>query len=307
MRDALYGPAGFFTTTRPSAHFRTSAQTATFARALRAVLDDLDATLAVPTLDVVDVGAGGGELLTALSDAPEHWQLTGVDLASRPPGLPDRVAWRHDPPESLTGLLVATEWLDNVPLDVAECDEAGVPRLVLVDDDGAETLGAPVDDPWLDRWWPLTVPGTRAEIGEPRDTAWSDAVRRVRRGLAVAVDYGHVATTRPPYGTLAGYRDGREVAPVPDGSRDLTAHVAWDPLLAGARLLTQRDALRALGVSGTRPPLALAHTDPAGYLRALSAASEAGELTDRGGLGGHHWLVHPVGTALPAWVTGSGT
>ncbi len=45
---------------------------------------------------------------------------------------------------------------------------------------------------------------------------------------------------------------------MPDGSRDLTAHVALDacaaaPALPGTRLLTQRDALRALGVTGGRP------------------------------------------------------
>jgi hypothetical protein len=65
-------------------------------------------------------------------------------------------------------------------------------------------------------------------------------------------------------------------------------------------LVTQRAALRALGVDGARPPLALAHRDPAAYLRRLADAGAAAELTDPAGLGGHYWLLQPVGLAAPA-------
>jgi SAM-dependent MidA family methyltransferase len=202
-------------------------------------------------------------------------------------------------PAHATGLLIATEWLDNVPLDVVEM--ADVPRYVQVDD----SLGEPVTGPdagWLDRWWPLTEPGTRAEIGAPRDAAWADAVACLDRGLAVAVDYGHVRADRPLFGTLTGYRDGRQVRPVPDGSCDLTAHVAVDSLVH-TRLCTQRAALRALGVDGGRPPLELAHRDPAAYLRALADASRAAELTDPAGLGGHYWVLQPVGLSVQGFLT----
>ena len=64
-------------------------------------------------------------------------------------------------------------------------------------------------------------------------------------------------------------------------------------------VLRQRDALRALGVSGARPPLSLASTDPAAYVRALAAAGEAAELTDAAGLGGHFWLLEPIGIGSP--------
>jgi SAM-dependent MidA family methyltransferase len=188
-----------------------------------------------------------------------------------------------------------------VPLDVADLDDAGRMRKVLVDPaTGAETLGQridPADEFWLRRWWP--EPG-RVEIGWPRDTAWADAVHRVRRGCALAVDYGHVRAERPRFGTLTGFRGGRQVPPVPDGSCDVTAHVAMDAAAAAAgtayRLIGQREALRALGVDGARPPLDLARTDPAAYLRALSAAGAAAELTEPAGLGGHWWLLHLIGS-----------
>lgn len=60
-------------------------------------------------------------------------------------------------------------------------------------------------------------------------------------------------------------------------------------------MVTQRAALRALGVSGARPALALATTNPAAYVRALTGAGEAAELTAPGALGDFGWLLQPVG------------
>ncbi len=97
------------------------------------------------------------------------------------------------------------------------------------------------------------------------------------------------------------------VRAIPDGSRDITAHVALDACAAAGRaagaaatvLTTQRQALRALGVTGRRPPLAQAGNDPWGYARALCRASEEAELIDPDGLGAFGWLVQAVGLDLP--------
>ncbi|MET8830059.1 SAM-dependent methyltransferase [Streptomyces sp. NPDC004610] len=318
-QEALYGPHGFYRRPEgpgPAGHFRTSVHASPlFAGAVARLLGRLDEALGRPeVLDFVDMGAGRGELVTGVLAAlpPEVAARTrayGVEIAARPQGLDPRIEWRHEPPRGVTGLLFANEWLDNVPVDVAEVDGSGVARLVLVDEGGTERLGGPVrgvDAAWLARWWPLpAAEGRRAEIGLPRDTAWADAVASLARGAAVAVDYAHTEATRPPYGTLTGFRAGRGTAPVPDGSCDVTAHVALDACAAHARtatghqgrVLSQRAALRALGVTGERPPLALATTDPAAYLRALAGAGEAAELTAEGGLGDFGWLVTPVGDA----------
>ncbi|MFD6678749.1 SAM-dependent methyltransferase [Micromonospora parva] len=409
MNRALYGPGGFFVAGGgPAAHFRTSVHASpVFATALLRLLTQVDAALGhPPRLDVVDVGAGRGELLRALvglavgvSGEPAHsgrsglipaWagspetltpttsarrspdepslvtarpslaervRFTAVEYAERPENLPEEISWAAEIPDGITGLLIATEWLDNVPLDVAAHTTEGW-RYVLVDpDSGVETIGesvTPDDLDWLTTWWPdltgspsatsdpdpgltstdatsgsesgfraarsaqgssLTArsrPGCpetpsgdyqRAEIGRTRDDAWASAVRKMERGLAVAVDYGHLSADRPVDGTLTGYRGGRQVPPVPDGTSDVTAHVAMDSVAsAGAEvagcaysLVSQREALRALGAAGGRPPISLAGTDPAGYVRALAAASAVAELTDPAGLGGHLWLRQPVG------------
>ncbi|MEU4470782.1 SAM-dependent methyltransferase [Micromonospora sp. NPDC023888] len=321
MSRALYGPGGFFVAgTGPADHFRTSVHASpAFTNALLRLLNQVDSALGHPDrLDVVDVGAGRGELLRGLLQSIEgsaglaqRVRLTAVEVAPRPERLPDRIGWVSETPAGINGLLIATEWLDNVPLDVAVHTAAGW-RYVLVDPtSGTESVGEPVsaaDHDWLTTWWPSPASHRdhRAEIGRPRDEAWAEAVRAVGRGLAVTVDYGHLRDSRPTNGTLTGYRGGRQVPPVPDGSSDVTAHVAMDSVAsAGAAvarcaysLVSQREALRALGADGGRPPLSLAGIDPAGYVRALAAASAVAELTDPAGLGGHLWLRQPVGIPL---------
>lgn len=312
---ALYGDGGFYRRSeRPAAHFRTSVHASPrFAAALLTLLGDIDTALGQPTvLDLIDVGAGDGELLCQLlalmpHELADRLRPVAVEVRARPPELPTAVEWWRTPPRGSTGLVVANEWLDNIPVDVVELDSHGRPRLVFVDPaTGAERLGDrpdPADQAWLDRWWPLTSVGDRAEIGRPRDTAWAELLSRLRQGVALAIDYGHELPDRPRHGTLAGYRRGRPVRPVPDGSCDICAHVALDACAAagppattgGTVLTTQRDALRSLGLDGHRPPLRLAGSDPPGYLRRLRQAGEEGELLDPTGLGGFGWLVYSVG------------
>lgn len=318
-QTALYGPGGFYRgPVGPVGHFRTSVHASPlFAEAVARLLCRVDAALDRPqSLAFVDMAAGRGELaggvLAALpADVLARTHAYAVEIAGRPDGLDERIEWLAAPPRGLTGLLFANEWLDNVPVDVAEVDAAGTVRRVLVRQDGTERLGEPVggaEAEWLARWWPLPAEaGLRAEIGLPRDEAWADAVASLGRGLAVAVDYAHSLDARPVFGTLTGFRAGRETTPVPDGSCDITAHVALDACAAhtaarglpGARLLHQRDALRTLGITGARPPLTLASTQPAAYVRALASAGEAAELTAPGGLGDFGWLLQPVGITDP--------
>ena len=307
--DALYGPHGFYRRAEgPAGHFTTSTHGPlgpVFAQALGRLADREGAH------HVVDVGCGRGELLTHLAGQRPDLRLTGVDVVERPGDLPDAVAWLRSPggpalPDALDGLdgvlVVAHEWLDVVPCTVAEVVAPGRLAVVLVDPaTGAESLGAAPDDEdlaWCTRHWPLDgLPvGARVEVGRSRDVAWGDLVARVRHGILLAVDYGHTAGDRPLHGTLTAYRSGSLVAPVPDGSCDLTAHVAVDAL-EHDDLTTQREALHGLGLRARTPDHALARTDPAGYLAALAHASAVGALTAAEGLGGFAWVlrrVHPM-------------
>lgn len=342
--DALYGPAGFYVAgpgaaTGPGEHFRTSVHVgAVFHRALARLITEVDDRLDRPAvLDVLDVGSGRGELLSGVLAAlpppvASRVRPVAVEVRSRPAHLDPRIEWVADPaPQSLSrayptgvdGVLLCHEWLDNLPCDVVEVDRHGVVRLVLVKTDGTESLGPAlrdeagcrdygVDGPrarqWMARWWPVTLPGARAEVGLTRDLAWAQLSATLRRGTALAVDYGHVRGSRYDgrfdAGTLVGYTGGRQGPPVPDGQVDITAHVAMDACAAATSnpgrhadsatedevtLTRQRDSLSALGVCGRLPAAALA-ADPAAYAAALDVASQSAELRDPAGLGGFWWL-----------------
>ena len=319
MHAGLYGPGGFYARGEPPArHFRTSVHVSpSYAAAICELLRQVDAVLGHPgRIDLVDVGAGRGELLEQVLGGVTpglagRIAACAVEVVPRPAGLDPRIGWRPVPPAGITGLVIASEWLDNVPLDVVELTAAG-PAVVLVDPaTGAERPGCPPDPAdlsWLRAWWPLAACGDRAEAGRTRCEAWAGLIRRIDRGVAVAADYGHRRAARPAGGTLTGYLEGRAVAAVPDGSRDITAHVALDACAAAGTaagagesvLTTQRAALRGLGLDARRPSLALAATDPEGYARALCQASMDAELVDAEGLGGFGWLVQAVGASLPA-------
>jgi hypothetical protein len=289
-QQALYGAKGFyFRPEGPAGHFRTAAHAAApdLVRALHrlATIHRCNA--------IVDVGAGRGELLSALAAVPgpggAALGLWGVDVVPRPPRLNPAVGWSRGlsalPNRVLKGaLVIAWELLDVVPCPILEWDPDDVPCQVLVDPTtGREALGQPAEPAhldWCQRWWPSGTAGDRAEVGLPRDRFWADLVSRSGSAGAaalLAVDYAHQRSARPALGSLTGFRLGRAVPPRPDGSMDLTAHVAIDAvaaagLAAGAvrsDLTVQHEALRGLGVRNR-------------------------ELLDPGGLGGFSWLLQPL-------------
>ena len=319
-QTALYGPSGFYRRQAPAAHFRTSVHASPlFAAALVRLAREAGLRR------LVDVGAGRGELLTQVAGLDPDLDLVGVEVSGRPDRLPRRIGWVEEGSGrlargagSVTGyaeaaLVVANEWLDVVPCDVVEVDGHGRVRLLHVEPGtGREVLGGPPGAPaasWLRRGWDMTgaPAGARAEVGLSRDEAWAGLVDSASRSLLVAVDYDHRAGRRPAAGSLAGYRAGRQVPAVPDGTCDVTAHVALDSCAAAGAaagatstvLTAQRPALLALGVDGRIPPYDLALADPRAYVSALGRAGEAAELLRAGGLGGFGWLVQGVGVDVP--------
>ena len=308
---ALYGDGGFYRSgAGPAAHFRTSVHaTPLFAEAVLGLARSADLHT------IVDIGSGRGELLRTLGGLDPSLQLVGVELAARPDDLPADIAWLGELVGGIDGLVIGNEWLDNVPVDAAVVSDDGWRRLLVDPATGEEQQGecvAGADLEWLEDWWPAGEVGDRAEIGRPRDEAWAAAVGSLSRGIAVAVDYCHSRSARPPSGSLAGYRGGRQVDPVPDGSCDITSHVALDSCAAAGAgagadwtvLTDQRSMLHTLLGATPPPPYDLATREPAAYLAALSRASQAADLTRSDGLGGFGWLLQGVGVPKHAGITG---
>lgn len=311
--DAAYGSDGFWSTQQPRDHFTTGVRASPLVA--RAVAGLVPAEAQV----VVDVGAGDGALLAALAETRPDVRLVSVDRRPRPTGLDDRVGWVEDhwdvDTRRWTGegpggwcagrvpVLVAHEWLDDLPVPLV-AHEAGAWHEVEVDPAGHERAGRPVgpmDAGWLDWWW---TGGRRAEVGRVRDVAWATLVGAAvgLGGRALAVDYGHLADQRPPEGGFTAYGRGRQRAPVPDGSVNLTAAVAVDALAAAgeevgaATLLLARQSAVLPGVPAPGPRGGLAEED-GDALTALVRRSEHAALTAPGRWGDLWWLLQGAPTS----------
>lgn len=277
--DSQFGEVGFYRTHRAEDEFQTSVHVdRQLARALAERITRERQRSQVSDFTVIDIGAGDGSLLLQLRDLlPPDIDYLGVDLRPPPSGLANKVAWIQrcidDGSADITGrdgdwsgVLIAHEFLDDVPCDVLELDEELVPRVLLVDPEtGGEEIGPAIDDTaarrliedptgathWLERWWPATRPLARREVGLARDRMWARLRQVLGNGAAIAIDYSHRLPERRrgvwDGGTLQGFKRGRPHRPIPDGRMNVTAHVALDACASSAaRLMHQSSTLTGL-------------------------------------------------------------
>jgi hypothetical protein len=172
-------------------------------------------------LDLIHLGPGGAGLAHDVRHAlpaDQAARLVVEPMRSRP----------------CNGVLLTVGALELIPTPVMSVIDDTVHRLTITRE-GMERPGPNASEEeqiWLRRWWPLWMTGARAEIGIPRDQRWRDLVSMVRLGVAIGVEFGHTRTRRRSGhylgGSLTAHRDGRQVAPVPDRTRVLSAAVAVD-------------------------------------------------------------------------------
>ncbi len=285
QRAALYDPDGGYYERQGrvgrSGDFVTGASWhPAFARCLVRVASRLADVLPRP-IDVVDVGAGEGELLAHFSGARPGslgLRLAGVEAsgvrrdlaASRVPGA-RFVASADDLPSGLSGLVVAYELFDALPVRALRALEDGslAERRVTVDEagrfawtdapcpDGPELLAA------LGRRGAALEPGQLLEVRPGAAGLARTLGARLSAGLLLLFDYG--APTRALYGparangtleAFVGHRVTRDVLTDP-GSRDVTAWVDFGEIeealreegLAVHGLVSQSRLLLAAGIA----------------------------------------------------------
>lgn len=194
-----------------------------------------------PEFTVLDVGAGNNQLAhdlhSAAVESGHRWTVMSHNLAEGDA--------RNLTPRGGNGVVIAHEFLDDIPCTLAEVDaDLNFCSVLVEPETGHEQLGDQVNDierAWLETWWPVTVIGARREVGLARDRAWETLLRIFDSGSAIAIDYSHTLEQRQSglfdSGTLIGYSHGRAKRPVPDGSMNITAHVSVDSLIeTGAEL-----------------------------------------------------------------------
>ena len=282
---ALYDPEGGYyekpgRVGRPGDFVTGASWHPAFARCLVRLVSRL-ADEIVPPVDVVDVGAGEGELLGFLSGArPEDLPLrlvgveaSGVRRSAAAPRVPQArfVASVDDLPDGLDGLVVAYELFDALPVRALRLLEDGSlceRRVGNSVDGGFEWSDAHCSDgpellAELARRGAFLEPGQILEV-RPGAAALARAIgARLARGILLVFDYG--APTRALYGparangtleAFQAHRVTRDVLSDP-GSRDITSWVDFTEIeealrgegLAVHGLVSQSRFLLATGIA----------------------------------------------------------
>ncbi|MEP7033743.1 MAG: SAM-dependent methyltransferase [Actinomycetota bacterium] len=337
MEHALYGPGGFYEQppVGEEGHFVTSPHVhPVFADLLRFALGDLRSGLGDPDpFPIVELGAGDGTLALQL--------LEGARQAGTPPfayealerssgarkrlrELDLRVGERIEGTPLADGVCVfANELLDNLPFRrIRGGDDGPVEVRVGLAGDGFQEVEAPCDDELLasaparpDRDDEIIVPVEALRLV-------NDLAGRLQRGYVFFIDYGSEGPRAS--GTVHGYRSHRMHADVltKPGTADITAGVDFGTIahraeqrgLESLGLVTQRDALLALGFEGWNEGQLRRQTDAlqTGRSREAVGAWEsrgvAGILIDPAGLGALRWLLLATpGLPAPSWISAPGT
>jgi SAM-dependent MidA family methyltransferase len=210
-------------------------------------------------------------------------------------------------------VVLANEFVDNLPMAIAQFGEAGWRERWVAAEDGrlvfVDAPPRPEVEAWLARWAGTSEVGAWVEV-QLAATAWLGSVlERLVAGSVVLIDYGDTMENLVPRrrdGTLRTYR-AHHLGPHPldePGATDITADVNFTALAdvarsAGATVEVHRqdDFLSELGLraelsSLRQRELALARQgDPIERLRVRTRKTEAETLLHPRGLGDFRVLV----------------
>ncbi len=216
---------------------------------------------------VLELGAGSGALaaevlcgLENLGVLPARYLILELSpelrgrqrdlLAQRAPELAERVQWLDSMPERFCGVVLANEVVDAMPVHRFRIrgDGSAAEIFVRPTTDGWEEVAAEVRSPGLadavraiQSEGLATEPGYTSEINL-RIEPWLAALgAHVERGLALLIDYGYprreyYQASRRTGTLMCHYRQRAHADPYHRvGLQDITAHVDFSGLAAGAR------------------------------------------------------------------------
>lgn len=324
---ALYDEAGgFFSSERlrstRSGDFLTSPEVSPkFGSTLARFVDAEWRRLGRPAgFTLIEVAAGSGSLLGPLlaevESGPAVWavevspaaraalgELAGISVAA---GL-DEV------PAPISGVIVANELIDNLPVALAVRTAGGwEERHVGLGEDGLALVPVPARPDvarWADRYGGKVPEGGMVEV-QLEAAAWVErALDKLERGSLLLIDYGDTAEGLEPrrtQGTLRTYRS-HHLGPDPlaaPGETDITVDVNFTALVdvaeragASTEYLRQDDFLTGLGLRAELGRLRhrelelAAGDDPMARLRVRSERNEAETLLHPRGLGDFRVLI----------------
>lgn len=264
MDTALYGPEGFFSgdvlRSEKGGDFLTSPEVSPlFGETLAVYVDQVRSDIGEP-FELVEVASGSGSLLRPLLESVRVDALAVEISPAARDSITDLVPVSDRLPESIRGVVIANELLDNLPMALAQKVSGewrerwvGLDRrnLVFVDvEPRPEVLE------WLNSYAGPVDDGGWVEVQLEARRWLGAAVASMERGSVLLFDYGDTAENLVPRrrdGTLRTYR-AHHLGPHPlddPGATDITADVNFSALLDLAPtsvLHRQDDFLSALGL-----------------------------------------------------------
>ena len=309
MQLALYGDAGFYTTTgragRRGGDFITSPEVGPlFGTVIAGYLDECWQMLGSPTkFDVVECGAGPGTLARSILAAKPRClqainyvavEVSAAQRALHPKGVESRETM---PEHAINGVILANELLDNMPFRLFVFDGTWMEAFVAQTPDGAfvEVLHKPSALPAV---LPQSAAlGSRVPIQDEASNWVNNALSSIERGSLLLFDYCNETTAAvsaiPWREWLRTYKDherGGHYLLTP-GSQDITAQVLLDQLPAGFNAMTQVQFLQQWGIDelvleGKEYWGNLSGAPDIAAIKMRSRATEVQSLLAPGGLGG---------------------
>jgi SAM-dependent MidA family methyltransferase len=309
MKDALYGPNGFYIrgsrAGRRGGDFITSPEVGPlFGTVIAGYLDDCWEKLGSPSkFDVVECGAGSGTLARSILAAKPRClqtlnyvavEVSAAQRALHPKGVESRETM---PDHAINGVILANELLDNLPFRLFVFDGAWMEAFVAQTPDGkfVEVLHKPTVLPSV---LPETAAlGSRVPIQDAASAWVGSALSSIERGRLVLFDYCSTTTSEvaalPWREWLRTYKDHERGGHylLEPGSQDITAQVVLDQLPAGFNATTQAQFLQQWGIDGLVLEgnaywENLSGAPNVAAIKMRSRAVEHSALTDMAGLGG---------------------
>ena len=244
MEAALYHPKhGYYRSARDpfgfEGDFYTSSQMQpVFGRLLAPKIDAWRREMGSPAdFTLVELGAGRGETIAEIKRCLPDLKAVAVDVDG------------GEMPERLTGVVLANEFFDALPVSSIERGPQGlIEHRVGLDGEQfvwkPEAASNPRFDEYVEHYTPALPEGNRTEVNRRALDYLGYIAERLEAGYLLAIDYGYTADEiarggRFPQGSLMSYqrhRSDEDVLAEP-GRRDITSHVNFSALDIRAREL----------------------------------------------------------------------
>lgn len=226
------------------------------ARQVAQVFEEIEAPC-----DILEFGAGSGRLavtlvneLERLALLPEHYFIleTSPDLQQRQrqmlteqlPQYIERFVWLDSMPEqAITGVMLANEVLDAMPVEMFAVDDEGIAQQLLVKsaDEGFQWDYRPADGLLAEQISKLELPAGYSSELNPAINGWIEMIAQgLKKGVVLLIDYGfpeheYYHPQRTGGTLMCHYRHHSHSNPLTlVGIQDITAHVDFTAVAEAA-------------------------------------------------------------------------